>query len=136
MDKYSSGYLSVPSVGAGTANTEFEIITGMDLDFFGPGEYPYKTVLKERTCETICYDLKPYGYTTQAMHDNRASFYGRNEVFSQFGFDYFTSMELMNIQEYTSNGWAKDKILTGELLKALKGTENKDYIYYDNWTKN
>ena len=129
MDKYSSGYLSVPSVGAGTANTEFEIITGMDLDFFGPGEYPYKTVLKERTCETICYDLKPYGYTTQAMHDNRASFYGRNEVFSQFGFDYFTSMELMNIQEYTSNGWAKDKILTGELLKALKGTENKDYIY-------
>lgn len=129
MENYSSGYLSVPSVGAGTANTEFEIITGMNLDFFGPGEYPYKTVLKERTCETICYDLKPYNYTTQAMHNNRASFYDRNKVFSQFGFDYFTSMELMNIQEYTANGWAKDKILTSELIKALKGTENKDYIY-------
>ena len=37
---YPSGYLSVPSVGAGTANTEFECITGMNLDFFGPGEYP------------------------------------------------------------------------------------------------
>ncbi len=129
MDKYSSGYLDVPSVGAGTANTEFEIITGMNLDFFGPGEYPYKTVLKERTCETVCYDLKPYDYSTQAIHNNRASFYGRNEVFAQFGFDYFTSMELMYIKEYTENGWAKDKILTNEIIKSLKGTENKDYIY-------
>ena len=47
MEQYSSGYLSVPSVGAGTANTEFEVITGMNLDFFGPGEYPYKTVLQK-----------------------------------------------------------------------------------------
>ena len=43
---YPGGYISVPAVGAGTANTEFESITGMNLDFFGPGEYPYKTVLK------------------------------------------------------------------------------------------
>ena len=36
----------VPSVGAGTANTEFEVLTGMNMRFFGPGEYPYKTVVK------------------------------------------------------------------------------------------
>lgn len=29
MENYSSGYLTVPSVGAGTANTEFEVLTGM-----------------------------------------------------------------------------------------------------------
>ena len=40
---YSSGYFKVPSVGAGTANTEFEVLTGMNMRFFGPGEYPYKT---------------------------------------------------------------------------------------------
>lgn len=49
-EKYPSGYLSVPSVGAGTANTEFECITAMNLDFFGPGEYPYKTVLQKTSC--------------------------------------------------------------------------------------
>ena len=43
---YSSGYFKVPSVGAGTANTEFEVLTGMNMRFFGPGEYPYKTVVK------------------------------------------------------------------------------------------
>ena len=38
MEEYSSGYFKVPSVGAGTANTEFEAITGMSLHYFGPGE--------------------------------------------------------------------------------------------------
>ena len=34
------GYLTVPALGAGTANSEFEFITGMNLDYFGTGEYP------------------------------------------------------------------------------------------------
>ena len=44
MKEYSSGYYKVPSVGAGTANTEFESITGMSMHYFGPGEYPYKSI--------------------------------------------------------------------------------------------
>ena len=35
MEEYSSGYFRVPSVGAGTANTEFEAITGMSMRYFG-----------------------------------------------------------------------------------------------------
>ena len=44
--EYSSGYITVPSIGGGTANTEFEIISQMSLNYFGVGEYPYKTILK------------------------------------------------------------------------------------------
>src|SRR5699024_12343373 len=33
MEEYSSGYYKVPSVGAGTANTEFETITGMSMHY-------------------------------------------------------------------------------------------------------
>ena len=43
LNNYSSGYLKVPVVGAGTANTEFEVLTGMSMQYFGTGEYPYKT---------------------------------------------------------------------------------------------
>lgn len=46
--EYSSGYLSVPCFGAGTANTEFEVQTGVNLDDFGPGEYPYRTVMQSK----------------------------------------------------------------------------------------
>ena len=37
MKEYTSGYYKVPSVGAGTANTEFESITGMSLHYFRTG---------------------------------------------------------------------------------------------------
>ena len=126
---YTSGFLSVPGIGAGTANTEFEVMTGMDLDFFGTGEYPYKTILTKTTSESLAYDLKDLGYSAHAIHNNTATFYSRNKVFAQLGYDTFTSKEFMNIQEWTPNGWAKDKILTGEIMKVLESTENQDYIY-------
>lgn len=126
---YSSGYLTVPSIGAGTANTEFEIISGMSLDFFGAGEYPYKTVLKDTTCESICYDLDELGYHSHAIHNNTGTFYSRNKVFPKLGFDSFSSIEYMENVEYNPLGWAKDAVLTPEILKALKATPEKDFIY-------
>lgn len=125
----SSGFLTVPSVGAGTANTEFEILTGMNLDFFGPGEYPYKTILKESTCESLAYNLSALGLTAHAIHNNDGTFYGRDKVFSQLGFHTFTPIEYMGTYETTPLGWAKDKILVKEIMNSLTSTEGQDLIY-------
>ena len=130
MKEYSSGYYKVPSVGAGTANTEFESITGMSLHYFGPGEYPYKSILKETTCESAPYVLKNLGYTAHAVHNNEANFYGRKTVFPNLGFDTFTSEEYMpDISDTTPMGWVKDHILTDEIFKAMESTEGPDYVY-------
>ena len=58
---YSNGYFKVPSVGAGTANTEFEVLTGMNLRYFGPGEYPYKTYSKKHPTESAATALASLG---------------------------------------------------------------------------
>lgn len=130
MEEYSSGYFRVPVVGAGTANTEFETITGMSLHYFGPGEYPYKSILTEETCESVPYVLKDLGYATHAIHNNEANFYARRTVFSRLGFDTFTSEEYMpDISDVTETGWVKDHILTDEIIKALDSTKERDYIY-------
>ncbi len=129
MEEYSSGMMTVPSVGAGTANVEFEAMTGISVRFFGPGEYPYKSVMLERTCETIPYDLKNIGYSTHAIHNHRGAFYGRNEVFRNMGFDTFTSLEYMQNVEKTAKNWAKDNLLTQHIVDAMKSTDTKDYIY-------
>ena len=126
---YPSGYLSVPSIGAGTANTEFEIITGMSLEFFGVGEYPYKTVLRDNTCETVAYNLAELGYTATAVHNNKATFYDRNEVFSKLGFDRFIALEYMNGVRFNAQSWACDDVLTGILLDTLHTTPETDLIY-------
>ena len=130
MKEYTSGYYKVPSVGAGTANTEFESITGMSLHYFGPGEYPYKSILKETTCESAPYVLKNLGYSTHAVHNNEANFYGRRSIFPNLGFDTFTSAEYMSEEEDKNPlGWTKDEILTDEIIKCLDSTEESDYIY-------
>lgn len=130
MREYSSGYYRVPSVGAGTANTEFESITGMSLHYFGPGEYPYKSILRETTCESAPYVLKKLGYSIHAIHNNEANFYGRRTIFPNLGFDSFTSEEYMPREnEQNPLGWVKDEVLTEEILKAIESTEEPDYIY-------
>ena len=127
--EYSSGYLSVPVFGAGTCNTEFEVQTGFNIDDFGPGEYPYRTIMKSNVCESVAYDLKNLGYSTHAIHNNSGTFYGRNVVYSNLGYDTFTPIEYMDGIERTPTGWAKDKILTNEIKKALDSTEEMDYVF-------
>ena len=89
----------------------------------------YKSVLLERTCESIPYDLKNLGYSTHAIHNHRGAFYGRNKVFRNLGYDTFTSLEYMNNVIKTPRNWAKDGILTDEILDALNSTQGRDYIY-------
>ncbi|OUP49115.1 LTA synthase family protein [Lachnoclostridium sp. An181] len=127
--EYSSGYFKVPSVGAGTANTEFEVLTGMNLRYFGPGEYPYKTVLKDNSCESAASALKSLGYGTHAIHNNGGNFYSRAKVFNHIGFDSFTSKEFMNILQYTENGWAKDDILVDCILDSMNTTKQQDFVF-------
>lgn len=130
-DNFTSGYLEVPVVGAGTANTEFEVLTGMGMQFFGLGEYPYKTILKETNCESIASDLHQLGYGTHVVHNNGGNFYSRANAFSMMGFDTFTSKELMDIQDYTPIGtWPTDDILIGEVEKSLDYTPDQpDFVY-------
>lgn len=130
-DNYTSGYLEVPVVGAGTANTEFEILTGMGMQFFGLGEYPYKTILKETNCESIAADLKTLGYGAHVVHNNGGNFYSRANAFSMMGFDTFTCKEMMDIREYTPIGtWPTDDILIGEVEKSLDYTpDQQDFVY-------
>ena len=128
--KYSTGHLTVPVVGAGTCNTEFEILTGMSCKFFGPGEYPQKTVLKKRDCESPADVIKKLGYGTHVVHNNGGNFYSRANAFSQMGFDTFTSKELLDITDYTPlNTWPTDDILVGATKDALDSTNTPDFCY-------
>lgn len=125
----SSGYLYVPMIGGGTANVEFEVVTGMNLSDFGTGEYPYSTVLQEATCETVAYDLKALGYAAHAVHSNTATFYQRHLVFPRLGFDSFTSLEYM--QDYAVNalGWCRDWYLVEPIMDCLRADSEPDVVF-------
>lgn len=129
-EEFPSGYLTVPALGAGTANTEFEVLTGLRSSFFGAGEYPYKTTINHTPVESMCSLLKKQGYGAYAIHNNVGSFYDRENVYDEMGFDAFISLEYMYDVEYTSTGWAKDKTLVDDIMKCLQDTPTRPDLVY------
>lgn len=85
--------------------------------------------MQKTTAESVSYNLKGIGYTAHAIHNNTGTFYDRNQVFSQLGFDTFTPIEYMNNIERTPTNWAKDFVLTSQIKETLESTPNQDFIY-------
>lgn len=127
-ENFTTGTLHVPSMGGGTANTEFEVLSGISLDYFGAGEYPYKTVMLEQTVESLPFNLKELGYSAHAIHNHTGNFYDRDKVYPHMGFDTFQSKEYMYNYDTTPYGWCKDKALTGEIMDALTYTDDEKGI--------
>ncbi len=42
----------------------------MNMRFFGPGEYPYKTYVKTTPLESAASALSSLGYGAEALHNN------------------------------------------------------------------
>ena len=87
MKGYSSGQLSMPSYGAGTANSEFEFLTGNSMAFFPNGSVPYLQYIRDGI-STIVPQLEEYGYTTYGTHPYRAKGWNREFIYDLMGFDY------------------------------------------------
>lgn len=128
-EKFPSGYFTMPALGAGTANSEFEVLTGIRSAYFGAGEYPYKTTVNKVPVEGMCSLLEKEGYHTFAMHNNKSSFYDRKDVYNEMGFERFISLEYMYNVEKTSTGWAKDEILVNNIKNCLRSTEGQDFVF-------
>lgn len=128
-NEYTSGELYVPTVGGGTANTEFEVLTGCCLDFFGAGEFPYYSILKEKTCESLAVDLRAIDYTATAIHNYTGSFYYRDTVYDNLGFNRYISKEFMDGYDLTPMGWPEDEILQSIIRDVMDSTQGKDFIY-------
>jgi hypothetical protein len=101
----------------------------MSTKFFGPGEYPYKSILRDVPCESLAYNLKTLGYTGHAIHNHRGAFYNRNRVFANLGFDSFTSLEYMNDVKLTPRNWARDDVLLRQITGAMDSTQGRDFVF-------
>ena len=100
-NEFTSGLISVPVLGGGTANTEFEVITGMSTEFFGSGEFPYNTIASKKAIPSLAYTLRALGYSSNSLHNHEGKFYSRDVVYKNLGFDSFTPIECMSPPERT-----------------------------------
>lgn len=127
-EENSSGVLSVPTFGGGTARTEFEVLTGMSLDYFSPGEIPHNTYLKKQPVESLAYVLDSKTYEKTFIHNFQGNFYERNKAYENLGFDRYIPMEYMeNLRK--ADYFPYDDMLFENIIATLESTEKKDFIF-------
>jgi len=123
----TSGTMLSPVYGGGTANTEFEVLTGFSTQFLPSGAIPYAQYV-DKPIEALPTILQRQGYATSAIHPYDNWFYNRNNVYKDLGFDKFISKEFFNSPK--NNGqYILDTELSQKIIDQVKETNKPDFIY-------
>lgn len=130
-ENYTSGLIKVPTIGGGTARSEFEFVTGLSMKYMKDGLIPHNSILKRTPYISSAYALKNSGYTTHLLHNFAGYFYNRDIVYNNLGFDTFTSLEFLNNASENPSviKASRDNIFPNELKKILMSTDSKDFIF-------
>lgn len=123
----TSGTMLSAVYGGGTANTEFEALTGFSSQFLPAGTIAYSQYIN-RSVEALPTILKGQGYAASAIHTYDNWFYNRNNVYKDFGFDKFITKEFLDNPEYHGT-YISDSELTDQILKEVNETSKPDFIY-------
>lgn len=126
-DCVSRGKLYVSAYGGGTANTEYEFLTGNSMANLGSGVYPY-TIYNLMDTENLAAQFKNLGYDTTAMHPNHATNWNRENVYEDFGFDQFLAIDDFQDAE-TLRGMVTDRATYDKILELLDDNENPQFIF-------
>ncbi len=86
MQNHTSGYAIVPEAFGGSANTEFELFTGMSMNFLPKRSVPYKEWIKQ-DLPSLPFFLRSRGYRTVAIQADPSSFYNRVQVYPHLGIE-------------------------------------------------
>lgn len=123
----ASGSLYPPTFGGGTANTEFEFLTGHSMRFLPPGSVPYQQYLrrKQRSMASI---FAANGYRTEAAHIYHRWFWERDAVYQHLGFQRFTTMEQVDLGEQKLF-YPPDALLTKEIMRALTADHSPLFMF-------
>ena len=121
------GTLYVSAYGGGTANTEFEFLTGNSMANLGSGVYPY-TIYNLSDVGNLAQQFKDLGYDTLAMHPNHATNWNRENVYEDFGFDEFLSIDDFEDSE-TLRGMVTDSATYDTILEQLESNSDPQFIF-------
>lgn len=126
-DALSRGKLYVSAYGGGTANTEFEFLTGNSMSFLGQGVYPY-TLYNLTETSNLARQFDALGYDTTAMHPNHATNWNRENVYRDLGFDNFLTIEDFQGSE-TLRNMVTDEATYDKILELLETNQNPQFIF-------
>jgi Sulfatase len=126
-----SGRMLAQNVGGGTANMEFEALTGMSMSQFSPQLVPYQMLVPEhRTFPSAVGWFEQQGHRTVAVHPFTTEMYRRREVYPTFGFDEFVWGTRMRPRTFIQdNPYISDAAAFAEVRRRIGAEQHPLFLH-------
>lgn len=113
-----SGYLVVPNFAGGTANTEFDVLTGMQTTMLSrTNTSAFRTFT--RNMDSVLRVLRSDGYHTSFIHPGSDWFYNRENVYRWLGAEESFFVDQMADVDYKGS-WVTDDYTAAQLEQQFE----------------
>ena len=113
-----SGHIVVPGFAGGTANTEFDVLTGMQTNALSATTTSAMRVVN-RNLDSLFRVFGADGYRTSFYHPGDAWFYNRENVYRWLGAEYEVFARDMENPEYKGR-WVTDDYMAGQIEQEFE----------------
>ena len=122
------GNLLVSIFGGGTANTEFEYLTGNSMAYLPLGSVAYDRYIEDH-CDSMVGYLKNEGYATVAIHPYLGTFWNRNNVYPILGFDQFYTMDDFDANVEKKKGYISDQAVYEKIVSMFENKKSDQPLF-------
>ncbi|WP_157510866.1 LTA synthase family protein [Frateuria sp. Soil773] len=123
-----AGNLHVPVFGGRTLQTEFEVHTGVPVDFYPGSMFAYYELVKH-PFNALPGLLAQQGYKTLAIHPGNRGFWRRDVAMPDMGFDAFEAIgSFLYPRDFSDRGHVRDAALMRAILAELDAASGPTFI--------
>jgi hypothetical protein len=116
-----SGYGIVPERFGGSANTEFEALTGMSMTFLPQGSLPFRQYIRH-PLPSLPRVLGDLGFRTTAIQADAKYYYNREQVYDLLGFQHVVWLnDTPGVERAVRPGWPSDNAVVQAVIDANHG---------------
>ena len=124
------GQIVVPNLGGGTADTEFDSLTGLSSRHLRGAPFAYRLVGND--FEAMPSVLSEIGYKSEALHPGYSWFYNRENVFKFFGFEKSVFLDDFNPETQNKGMYINEEVTIDKVIEMYEESinENPDTPYF------
>lgn len=124
-----SGQLKVPAWGANTVRTEAAVLTGIAPEAWGAHQFnPYRRLARQ-PIDSLVQVFQDAGYRCICVHPYPASFYLRDRVMPNLGFDQFLDINAFEASD-NAGQYIGDAAVARKVGRLLKDDDNRPLFIF------
>lgn len=123
------GKAVVPTFGGATVRTEFELMFGLPVRSLNNALVPHDILDTDHQQATFAQYFKSIGYDTAYIHPFSSSFYGRDEVYSTYGYDQMIFQDDLTVPQEYFRRYLDDKVVFDQITQLLEENDDPSYLY-------